>query len=316
MNIPGRRSEYAPDLDALLAGRIAPGDEGLAALLTTMRSSIALEVPTPSPALAQMLAEGVPALSTAPAPSRRGVSWGRRAAVGAAALLVPLLGAGAANALPAPVQEAVADAVSALSPFELPRPDAAPFAPAGRGGQLTPSAPAPALPGPAGPAPAGPAPADPDPALDEASGADDERSVPGSQEDQRDPVRDEDGREEIEESRTETPETREEEVPETETPDTETPDAPRAEPGPGEDEGEEPEPAETESPDADESSSDPEDPEDTTPSESDESAEGDASDEDAPETSDESGEGEESRGDEEGALTESSEPVSETGSED
>jgi hypothetical protein len=115
--------------DALLSGRAVADEPALTAFVAQVQSRAA-EAPAPSAELAAMLEHGVPAEArvtvatpvVAP-PARRAVSWTRYALVGTAAL-AGLLGAGAANALPAPAQRAVADVVEWVTPLHLPRPAA------------------------------------------------------------------------------------------------------------------------------------------------------------------------------------------------
>ena len=82
--------------------------------------------PPPSTELAAFLATGfVPApgaLSTGVAAQASRRRWRVRTAAALAVVLASLLGAASANALPAPVQGAVAEAVAAFTPFVLPRP--------------------------------------------------------------------------------------------------------------------------------------------------------------------------------------------------
>lgn len=127
--------------DALLSGRAVEGEPDLAALLGTMGRLAAVAPPAPSDALAAVLDAGLTAeqLGAAPAAtyrsaavrgsavSWRAVSWRtarpwRQVSVAGAACLGLVLSAAAANALPAPAQTAVADAVDAVTPLHLPRP--------------------------------------------------------------------------------------------------------------------------------------------------------------------------------------------------
>jgi hypothetical protein len=101
------------------------------ALLGTLAEGPA---PRPNAALADVLDRGfeptvVPFRRPA-VPRRR---WAARAGAGLAAAAASVVVAGSAAALPAPVQDTVADLVGALTPFELPRPPAAEdrFEPAG-----------------------------------------------------------------------------------------------------------------------------------------------------------------------------------------
>jgi hypothetical protein len=113
--------------DALLSGRAVAEEPELSAFVAQVQS-LAADAAAPSAELAAMLEHGVPAEArvtvatpVVAAPARRAVSWTRYALVGTAAL-AGLLGAGAANALPAPAQRAVADVVGWITPLHLPRP--------------------------------------------------------------------------------------------------------------------------------------------------------------------------------------------------
>lgn len=111
------------DADALLAGRVLPTHEDLNSVLSLLRTAVAAPAPPPSAALAAVLRDGL-VMEPAAAPASVG-HWrsARAAAAAVAAALITTLGAATANALPAPLQHSVADAVSALTPFELPRSD-------------------------------------------------------------------------------------------------------------------------------------------------------------------------------------------------
>ena len=90
------------------------------ALLATLAEGPA---PAPSAALDDLLSRGfhptvVPFVR--PAAARR--RWAARTGAGLAAAAASVVLAGTAAALPAPLQDTVADLVSALTPFELPRP--------------------------------------------------------------------------------------------------------------------------------------------------------------------------------------------------
>ena len=114
--------------EALLAGRAMPAEADLQQLLTLLRASAAAPPPVPSAALAAVLAAGfepLPVTTVAP-PSARWRRWGPRVAFAATVAITGATGATAANALPSPVQTAVADAVEALTPLDVPRPAADP----------------------------------------------------------------------------------------------------------------------------------------------------------------------------------------------
>lgn len=109
-------------VEALIAGRLVPGWEDLSTALGLLRSVAAGPVPAPHPELAVVLETGFQPVPV-PAPDARQVRWGVRLAVGLAACTGLVLSAATANALPAPIQDAVADTVDAVTPFQLPRPD-------------------------------------------------------------------------------------------------------------------------------------------------------------------------------------------------
>ena len=114
--------------EALLAGRAMPAEADLQQLLTLLRASAAAPPPVPSAALAAVLAAGfepLPVTTVAPS-SARWRRWGPRVALAATVAITGATGATAANALPSPVQTAVADAVEALTPLDVPRPAADP----------------------------------------------------------------------------------------------------------------------------------------------------------------------------------------------
>ncbi len=132
--------------DALLSGRGGDRDPLLAAFVADLTAQREATVPDPNAALAALLAGGLdltaavtpPALpqSTAWTRLRQAVSWrqaGRpswalplQLGLGGAACLSLILGAAAANELPAPVQTAVADVVEAVTPLDVPRPHVQP----------------------------------------------------------------------------------------------------------------------------------------------------------------------------------------------
>lgn len=114
--------------EALLAGRTVPAEADLQQLLTLLRATAAAPPPVPSAALAAMLAVGFePPPVTTVAPSfARWRRWGPRVALAATVAITGATGATAANALPSPLQTAVADAVEALTRLDVPRPAADP----------------------------------------------------------------------------------------------------------------------------------------------------------------------------------------------
>lgn len=111
--------------EALLAGRVVPGWDDLSAAVGIVRNLAAGPAPAPRPELARVLEAGLSPVP-APTPHVRRVPWAARLAVGVAAFAGVALSAATANALPAQIQDAVADAVDAVTPFQLPRPDHAP----------------------------------------------------------------------------------------------------------------------------------------------------------------------------------------------
>jgi hypothetical protein len=118
-----RRARSLDDrtVEALLSGRLVEGEPELTAFVADVQAL--RTTPVASDALAAMLADGVtPIAGPAVVPARRS----RRpvqvaAAVGAALGLV--VSAGAANALPGPVQNGVSDVVGWVTPVDLPRDD-------------------------------------------------------------------------------------------------------------------------------------------------------------------------------------------------
>lgn len=114
--------------EALLTGRWQ-GDGDLAAVssfLGALRATAEDPAPPPSPALAAVLADGLP--TGVPAPTvagRRRPSWPRRlraAALGMGMAATGLTGAAAAGVLPDAVQRAVGSVVEAVTPFSVPKP--------------------------------------------------------------------------------------------------------------------------------------------------------------------------------------------------
>ena len=114
--------------EALLAGRAVPAEADLQQFLTLLRATAAAPPPVPSTALAAVLAAGFePLPGTAVAPSSAGWRrWRPVVAFAATVAITGATGAAAANALPSPVQTAIADAVEALTPLDVPRPAADP----------------------------------------------------------------------------------------------------------------------------------------------------------------------------------------------
>jgi hypothetical protein len=119
-------------VELLLSGRDVDGESELVGLIAQMHSLADVPAPIPSSALAAMLEDGLGAttilpVGTAPA----AVSWRRRLwalplqlSLAVAACLALIVGAAAANELPGPAQTAVANAVEAVTPLHVPRPEA------------------------------------------------------------------------------------------------------------------------------------------------------------------------------------------------
>lgn len=109
-------------VEQLLGQGAGSGDAALqqaVALIATMSTGPA---PQPSAALADVLAHGfVPGPVPLRPSARRPRRWALRAGAGLAAAAASVVVAGTAAALPSPVQDAVADLVGALTPFDLPR---------------------------------------------------------------------------------------------------------------------------------------------------------------------------------------------------
>lgn len=120
-------------VESVIAG-LQTGDDAVTALFADLRTLIGEPAPTPSPALAALFAGGAPALGVAPVvdlrdhAARRTRPFGRAAVTGGivTAVLLGSVGAAAAHGgLPRQAQNAVADAVDALTPFTVPHAPAA-----------------------------------------------------------------------------------------------------------------------------------------------------------------------------------------------
>lgn len=188
-------------VEDLLTGRSAGDDPALAAALDLLRALPT--TPAPSAALAQLLREGcVPAQPPAVRAPRRTA----RAAAGAFVVgLTTLLASASANALPAPVQGVVADAVEAVSPFDVPRPTGigdAPTAPPSPSPSPATSV-APVLPRQPAvlPAPLAPTPAEDDDPRDVRPRDDDDRDGRDDRDDDRDDPRPDDDADDRDEPR-------------------------------------------------------------------------------------------------------------------
>jgi hypothetical protein len=114
--------------DALLGGRTVEGEPELTGFVADL-GALAEALPTPSPALAALLEDGIvhgPLPVAAPAAVRRSwfaaPLWARGALVGAMALAA-VLSAAAGDLLPGRAQDAVADVVGWVTPVDLPRSD-------------------------------------------------------------------------------------------------------------------------------------------------------------------------------------------------
>jgi hypothetical protein len=127
--------------EALLSGRAVDDEAGLSAFVAGAQAMVAATAPAPSPELAHLLEHGVAAGAVAPAavlPRRRvslsAVPHGRVGLALGSALVVAIagvLGAAAANTLPARAQTAVADVVGWVTPLHLPRPGSPAVVPVG-----------------------------------------------------------------------------------------------------------------------------------------------------------------------------------------
>ena len=114
-------------IESLLAGRSVPDEPELTRALTALRSLPDAEQPRPSASLATLLSEGlVGAVAPRTAATRPTRRWARTGVALSAVILSisgGMVGAAAANVLPAAAQRAVADAVGALTEVQLPRPN-------------------------------------------------------------------------------------------------------------------------------------------------------------------------------------------------
>ena len=111
-------------VEQLLSGRPRATDADLLPAVELLRSVASGPAPAPGTALAQLLDTGFePEVVPLRRPVRRR-TWAARAGAALTASAASLLVTGTAAALPAPLQDGLADLVSALTPFELPRPDA------------------------------------------------------------------------------------------------------------------------------------------------------------------------------------------------
>lgn len=113
-------------VSALLDGRPVSGEPGLQQALALLRAARGVPAPAPSAELLLVLRDGIPP-AVAPRPDRERVAW--RIAVASLAALVLTGGAAAANALPGPVQDAVADVVGRVASLDVPRADDGPDRP-------------------------------------------------------------------------------------------------------------------------------------------------------------------------------------------
>lgn len=110
------------DAEALLSGRAVAEHEDLHEVVGLMKAVSAMPAPTPTAALAAVLHNGFDPLPVESPQSPSWLArWSVRIAVATAAAMTATLGAATANALPPPVQNAVADVVGALTPLQLPR---------------------------------------------------------------------------------------------------------------------------------------------------------------------------------------------------
>jgi hypothetical protein len=133
-------------VDRLLAGRSGGDDADLQQAVTLVRSLGSGPAPVPTAALAGLLDSGFEPVVVPLRRSGRGRTWTAAAAGALTAAAAALVVAGTADALPAPLQDGVADLVSAVTPFELPRPGAPDPAPPPTGREAPVGAPAPSVP--------------------------------------------------------------------------------------------------------------------------------------------------------------------------
>lgn len=121
-----RRSSEAlseADADALLSGGVLAGHDELREMIDLVRTASVGPAPTPTASLAAVLHHGFDPLPVHPAHhARQQGRWSARILVAAAAAMAATLGAASANALPPPLQTAVASVVGAVTPLQLPRP--------------------------------------------------------------------------------------------------------------------------------------------------------------------------------------------------
>lgn len=111
-------------VEHLLTGGGGSNHEDLQQVVALLRSLPSGPAPAPSAALADLLDNGFePTVLPFRRPSATARRWVARTGTGLVAAAASLVVAGTAAALPAPLQEFVADLVSAVTPFELPRPD-------------------------------------------------------------------------------------------------------------------------------------------------------------------------------------------------
>lgn len=121
-----RRTHRDDGIESLVIGaRNADPQEPLAGFVADIRFVVDGPVPAPTPALAAVLGGGFsaegPELPAMPrSAGRRRLRMVAEAAIGLTVAAAVLTVAGAAGALPRAAQEAVASAVAAVSPFELP----------------------------------------------------------------------------------------------------------------------------------------------------------------------------------------------------
>jgi hypothetical protein len=108
-------------VEELLAGRAGSADADLGQALTLVRSLGTGPAPQPTAALLQLLDTGfTPEVVPLRRPARRR-TWAARLGAGLTATAASLLVAGTAQALPPALQDGLAELVSAVTPFELPR---------------------------------------------------------------------------------------------------------------------------------------------------------------------------------------------------
>lgn len=144
----GRRGGLVLDdgtIEQLLDRRTSMEHPDLEQAMVALRSLADGPAPQPTAALADLLDHGfvpAPAAVRRPPAQRRRRTWAARVGGMLAAGIASILVAGTAQALPPRLQDVVADLVSALTPFELPRSTADDGRSSGTGDDRAPASPA------------------------------------------------------------------------------------------------------------------------------------------------------------------------------